>query len=81
MIVSPVSDEIDRIIGALLDPGLAFGDIAAMHGTTIDALSAFFARPEMQEGLEDLESAIAENARVAASHYLASVADAPINFL
>jgi hypothetical protein len=77
---SPAPEAIDAIIGALLNPSLKFGDIAAIHGTTVDALSAFLARPDIKKRLDDLESALAESARVTASHYLASVADTTKNF-
>jgi hypothetical protein len=56
----------------LTDPFLSFTDIADGASTTIEALSAFLARPDMQQRIKELENNIAARARVVATNALPS---------
>src|SRR6185295_1074636 len=61
---SPTADQLAQIMRDLTDPFLSFTDIADGNNTTVNALSAFLARPDMQQEIKDLENNIAARARI-----------------
>ena len=51
---------------------MTFRDAALRHGTNVDALALWLARPEIQQRVAALESAIAHRARLVASCFLSA---------
>src|SRR5689334_3879061 len=69
---SPPPEAISAILADLGRPDYTFRDIAEMHGTNADALTIWLTRPEIEERLAAIESAIARRTRLIATNYLPS---------
>ncbi|MBX3358801.1 MAG: hypothetical protein KF745_10255 [Phycisphaeraceae bacterium] len=70
---NPPPELASRILDSVTDPTITLRDVAELHDTTVEALVVWFARPEIAERLDQIESAIARRTRIVASNFLPSV--------
>ncbi|GJQ28461.1 MAG: hypothetical protein HBSAPP03_03450 [Phycisphaerae bacterium] len=66
----------DAILRDLGDPDLSFRAVAELRGTSLEALAAWFARPDIAQRAAQIESAIARRARFVAIASLTTAAKA-----
>ena len=67
---TPDPTQVAAILTDLTSTEHSLADVAELHHTTIDALSAWAARPEIQDRLRAIETLAAQRARLAAAAHL-----------